>query len=89
MTDEAERKHDPAGRADEHADALLNAFDEIDRKNRTKNAMVQAGQRHLRFHRDRHAGDRQLSDAARPFNGRHAGYARQRQFSRRRRAWHG
>jgi len=32
MTDEAERKHDPAGRADEHADALLNAFDEIDRK---------------------------------------------------------
>ena len=45
MTDEAERKHDPVGRADEHADALLNAFDEIDRKNRTKNAMVQAGQR--------------------------------------------
>jgi len=40
MTDEAERKHHPAGRAYEHADALLNAFDEIDRKNRTKNAMA-------------------------------------------------
>jgi hypothetical protein len=40
MTDEAERKHDPAGRADEHADALLNSFDEIDRENRTKNAMA-------------------------------------------------
>ena len=40
MTDEAERKHDPAGRADEHADALLNAFEEIDRKTRTKNAMA-------------------------------------------------
>ena len=40
MTDEPERRHDPAGRADEHADALLNAFDEIDRKNRTKNAMA-------------------------------------------------
>ena len=39
MTDEAERKHDLAGRADEHADALLNTFNEIDRKNRTKNAM--------------------------------------------------
>ena len=40
MTDEAERKHHPAGRAYEHADALLNAFDEIDRKNRTKHAMA-------------------------------------------------
>jgi hypothetical protein len=40
MTDEAERRHDPAGRADEHANAVLNAFDEIDHENRTNNAMT-------------------------------------------------
>ena len=40
MTDEAERKHDLAGRADEHANAVLNAFNEIDQENRTNNAMA-------------------------------------------------
>jgi hypothetical protein len=40
MTNEAERKHDFARRADEHANAVLNAFDEIDHENRTKNAMA-------------------------------------------------
>src|SRR6516165_5229226 len=40
MTDEVERKHDLARRAHEHANAVLNAFDEIDHENRTNNAMA-------------------------------------------------
>ena len=41
-----------------------------------------------RLRRDRYAGHRHLSDAARAFDGRHAGYAAQRQFRRFRRARH-
>ena len=40
MTDEVERKHDLARRADEHANAVLNAFNEIDQENRTDNAVA-------------------------------------------------
>ncbi len=41
-----------------------------------------------RFRRRRYAGHRQLSDAARPFDGRHADHAAQRQLRRFRRARH-
>ena len=43
---------------------------------------------HPRFHRHRYAGPRQLSDAARAFDGRHADHAAQRQLRRFRRARH-
>ena len=53
--------------------------------------LLQGGQRDRAQPRrggDRHARQRHLSDAARPFDGRHAGHAAQRQLRRFRRARH-
>ena len=49
----------------------------------------QRSRAHLRFRGDRYARQRHLPDAARAFDGRHAGDPAQRQFPRFRRARHG